>query len=39
MKILLHRTRDIKESESLVFSPTTIGLWQGMPPPWNKSDT
>ena len=30
--------RDIKENETVLCSPTTVGLWQGIPLPWNASD-
>jgi len=28
----------IKENGTALCSPTTAGLWQGMPLPWNTSD-
>ena len=30
--------RDIKENGTVLCSPTTVGLWQGIPLPWNASD-
>jgi hypothetical protein len=30
--------RDIKQNGTLLCPPTTVGLWQGMPLPWNASD-
>jgi len=30
--------RDIKGNGTVQCSPTTVGLWQGMPLPWNASD-
>jgi len=30
--------RDIKGNGTVVCSPTTVGLWQVLPLPWNTSD-
>jgi len=30
--------RDIKGNGTVLWSPTTAGLWQGMPLPWNAGD-
>ena len=30
--------RDMKGNGTVLCSPTTAGLWQGMPLPWNTSD-
>ena len=30
--------RDIKGNGTVLCSPTAVGLWQGMPLPWNASD-
>jgi len=30
--------RDIKKNGTVLCSLTTVGLWQGMPLPWNASD-
>ena len=38
INIFLQWRRDIKENGTVIFSPTTVGLWQGMPLPWNASD-
>ena len=38
IKTLLQWRRDIKENGTVLCSPTTAGLWQGMPLPWNTSD-
>jgi hypothetical protein len=34
----LQRKRDIKENGTVLCSPIIVGLWQGMPLPWNASD-
>ena len=34
----LQTRRDIKGNGTVLCSPTTVGLWQGMPLPWNASD-
>jgi len=38
IKNFLQWRRDIKGNGTVVPSPTTAGLWQGMPIPWNRSD-
>ena len=38
IKTFLQWRRDIKGNETVLCSPTTSGLWQGMHLPWNRSD-
>ena len=38
IKTFLQWRRDIKGNGTVLCSPTTAGLWQGMPLPWNTSD-
>jgi hypothetical protein len=38
IKTFLQPRRDIKENGTVLCSPTSAGLWQGMPLPWNISD-
>ena len=38
IKTFLQWRRDIKGNGNVLCSPTTSGLWQGMPLPWNTSD-
>ena len=38
IKTFLQWRRDIKGRGTVLCSPTTAGLWQGMPLPWNISD-
>jgi len=38
IKTFLQWRRDIKENGSVLCWPTTAGLWQEMPLPWNTSD-
>ena len=38
IKTFLQWRRDIKRNGTVLCSPTTAGLWQGMPLPWNTSD-
>ena len=38
IKTFLQCRRDIKGNGTALCSPTTAGLWQGMPLPWNTSD-
>jgi len=38
IKIFLQWRRDITGNRTLLCSPSTAGLWQGMPLPWNTSD-
>ena len=38
IKPFLQWRRDIKGNGTVLCSPTTPGLWQGMPLPWNTSD-
>ena len=38
IKTFLHWKGDIKGNGTVLCSPTTAGLWQGMPVPWNTSD-
>ena len=37
-KSFLQWRRDNKGNGTVLCSPTTAGLWQGMPLPWNRSD-
>jgi len=37
-KTFLQWRRDIKGNGTVLCSSTTVGLWQGMPLPWNASD-
>jgi hypothetical protein len=34
----LQWSRDIEGNVTVLYSPTTAGLWQGMPLPWNTND-
>ena len=38
IKKFLQRRRDIKGNGTVPWSPTTAGIWQVMPLPWNTSD-
>jgi len=38
IKTFLQWRRDIKGNGTVLCSPTTAGLWQGIPLPWNTSD-
>jgi len=38
IKTFLQWRRDIKGNGTALCSPTTAGLWQGMPLPWYTSD-
>jgi len=38
IKTFLQWRRDIKGNGTMLCCPTTTGLWQGMPLPWNTSD-
>ena len=38
IKAFLQWRRDMKANGTVLCSPTTAGLWQGMPLPWNTSD-
>ena len=38
IKTFLQWRRDIKGNGTVLCSPTTAGLWQGMPLPWNTKD-
>jgi len=38
IKTFLQWRRYIKQKGAALCSPTTAGLWQGMPIPWNTSD-
>jgi len=38
IRTFLQWRRDIKGNGTVVCSPTTAVLWQGMPLPWNISD-
>jgi hypothetical protein len=38
MKTFLQWRRDIKRNGTVLYSPTTAGLWQRIPLPWNTSD-
>jgi len=38
IKPFLQWRRDIKGDGTVLCSPTTAGLWQGIPLPWNTSD-
>jgi len=38
IKTFLQWRKGIKKNGSVLSSPTTAGLWQGMPLPWNTKD-
>ena len=38
INIFLQWRRDIKGNGTVLCSPTTVGLWQEIPLPWNASD-
>jgi len=38
IKTFFQCRRDMKGNGTVLCSPTTAGLWQGMPLPWNTSN-